>query len=234
MPIFIKEEKKFRRRSSGHQRHPFPCSKVENKFQIIGASDYAWNTPQKSVAAALSRHQSWLVEAQHGQSDSLLPGIELLGGYDVIMLGEYDQPANNQRAVKRKKQKQDDAGVNKTRGNLIILLQLCGAKVYDITSVTTTKQLKLGLTSHQCDSLSDTLPTQMNFPALKDRIQDLRNKSHLIAMVKISSCVDFAERLLSDFGAATGITNNELDKISDVTSDWLFDSIGDYEPKKIT
>ena len=234
MPIidigFLSAFSSKKRRSSGHQQHPFPCSKVENKFQVIGASDYAWNTPQKSVAAASSRHQSWL---EHGQSDTLLPGTDLLGGYDVIMLGEYDQPSNNQRAVKRKKLKQDDAEIKITRGNLIMLLQLCGAKVYDINNVTT-KQLEMGLTSHQCDSLSGILPTQLNSPALKDLIQDLRNESHLIAMVKDSSCVNFAEKLLSQLGAATGITNNVLDKISIVTSDSLFDSIGDYDPKKIT
>lgn len=228
--------------STGRQQYPFPFSpgknlsgEIDNKFRVIGASDYAWNSPQKAVAAALERHQSWLYNKGNSTIyDSLRPGTDLLNGYNVVLLGEYDQPSDNQKTVKRKKQKHGDTAMKKTRGSLIVLLTLCGARVYDVKNVTTVKQLKFGLHSCQCNAVDGTLPSQNDFPALKDVIEECNIRTNLIVMVKDEGNKKFAEEFLLQYFTASTLPFHVLDQIPIVTSSWLLDSIGEFEVKKIT
>jgi hypothetical protein len=227
-----------KRTNSGHQQYPFPYSplsgknvsrRAEKKFNVIGASNYSWETPQKAVAASLDRYKNWIND---DIADVLLPGTDLLKNYDVILLGEYDQPVNsNKMASKRKKQKQGDAEMTKTRGCISILLQLCGARVYNVHDVNTGKQLKAGLSEKQCDCISATLPDLNESPTLKHLFDTLKPTSNVIGMVKDSSCIKFAEEFLSQYFTAAALPSRTVDQISIVTSDWVLDSIGQFDVK---
>jgi hypothetical protein len=235
---------KKRREGQSHQ-YPFPYSPsssenkqggADTKFRVIGASDYAWNAPQKAFAAAVDRHQSWLkAEGVHAESDILLPGTDLLHGYNIILLGDFDRPISSQRTAIRKKQNVVD--MKKTRGNLSMLLQLCGARVYTVQNVTSMKHLKSGLNSDQCDVVNSIIPARMNSPTLKELVETYNIKSDkekqdnpMVAVVKDSSSLKFAETFLSQYFAAATLPL----QVPIVTSDWVFDCIGEHDLKKIS
>ncbi|KAL3797121.1 hypothetical protein HJC23_000459 [Cyclotella cryptica] len=238
------------KRSSTHQKYPFPLlpltgitsssSEEATNFQVIGASDYSWNAPQKAQAAALERHQSWLKgEGVHVNSETLMPGTDLLYGYDIILLGEFDPPRSDPVA-KRKKQKHKGEEMKKTRGSINTLLQLCGARVYDINSVVTLNQLKVKIDNNKCRCINGTLPSRKNSPTLKDLIKEYagdsdgnNHKVPLIAMVKDSSCVKGAEEFLALYFSNSAQPSDVLKKISILTCDWLLDSIGEFDVKPI-
>ena len=182
------------------------------------------------MSAALERYQSWLKDESF---DTLLPGTGLLSGYNIILLGEYDQPASsNQRTAKRKKK--DDSVMKKTRGGLNILMLLAGARVYDVQNVTNMKQLKSGLTSNQCDIINELLPSGLESPTLKDLIDESTCSTRLIVIVKDNASIKFGEEFLSRYFTAAAIDPMAMDHISIVTSDWLLDCIGEFEVKKAT
>lgn len=235
--------------SSSTQKHPFPLSpsrglaltKEEKTFNVIGASDYSWNAPQKAQAAAMERHQSWLKgNGVHALSENLTPGTDLLYGYDIILLGEFDPPNSNQVTAKRNKQRPKGAEMKKTRGRINILLQLCGARVYDINSVITLEQLKVEIDNHQCMCINGTLPSQRNSPTLVDLITEYANdsegnhhKAPMVAMVKEDSCVKLAEEFLALYFSKSAQPSHVLNKIAIKTCDWLLDSIGEFDVKQI-
>ncbi|KAL7514529.1 hypothetical protein ACHAXN_011756 [Cyclotella atomus] len=245
MPIidvgFLSTFSSKKRTSSGHQQYPFPYSPVsgnyiseraEKKFRVIGASNYSWDAPQKALAASLDRYRVWIKDDSANRADVLLPGTDLLKGFNVIMLGEYDQSTNSsQKLIKRKKQKQDNAEMKKTRGSISILLQLCGARVYNVHNVTTMKQLKAGLSSDHCDCTSATLPDLEESPTLQHLLDTWKPSSNVIAMVKDSSCIKFAEEFLSQYFTAAALTSSTRDQIRILTSDWVLDSIGEFDVK---
>merc|ERR1712241_860073 len=114
----------------------------QRDYLVLGASDYTWDAPKKARATAIERHSLWQKgEGPHAQLKTLPPGTDLLCEYSVLLLGEFDQPNHSKRTVaKRRKQRESETkGGYCTRGNISLLLQLCGARVYDIDSVTASR-----------------------------------------------------------------------------------------------
>lgn len=238
MPIvdieFLATFTKNKRSGIGHQRYPFPSSPgkeadKEKDFCVIGATDHSWNVPQKARAAALERHSSWSKGSGDATpTETLRPGTDLLQGYTVILLGEFDQPNSKRAAAKRKKQQPNAESKNYTRGHVNLLLKLCGAKVYEVDSVTTLKQVKKGLSDEQLAGIGNVVPTgKEGSPILKDAFAE--NDSKVFVLVNDSVGVKFANEVLNQLGSS--ISNDKVSETSVVTREWLLDCIGEFEVK---
>ncbi len=239
------QSKKKRLGIMNHQRYPFPTidekklSKEEKATHVIGASNHNWYAPQKAISASIERHSLWSSgEGVHASSDTLLPGTDLLQNYSVILIGDFDQPSVSKRVAKKKAKSNDTTSDgSRTRGNITVLLQLCGAKVYDVTSTSSPKQIKKGLSNTQLTSIASLSPVGCpeGSSMLKDAVQSYfgssKDEGKVVAMVRdksdtklgtdfIAQCVPF----LSD--------PNDNDVIDVISCDWLFDCIGDFQVHK--
>ena len=130
----------------------------------------------------------------HSGSDTLSPGTDLLRGYCVILVGEFDHPNRGRRTAGKRKRRTNPETKESgylTRGNVSILLQLCGTRVYNVP-FTSSKQMKKGLTEGQLNEIEDATPLEAdrNGPTLKDILQSCiedRSSSeprHLLVMLK--------------------------------------------------
>jgi len=169
----------------------------------------------------------------HSGSDTLLPGTDLLCEYCVILVGEFDHPSRGKRtAGKRKRRTNSEANESGycTRGNVCILLQLCGARVYD-APIATSKNIKKGLTQGQLAEIESTTPfgAGNNGPTLKDILQSrIENRSsseprHLLVTVRDESD---AKSLGSEF---LGLMSLEDAALPAVSCKWLLNSIGEFK-----
>jgi len=241
-----------RRGTMNHQRYPFPSlpgagsdkkrdkkKNSQKEYLVLGASNYSWGAPKKARAAALDRHSLWQKEeGPHAQSETLLPGTDLLHEYSVLLLGEFDQPNHSKRTVaKRKKQRDSEikGGGYCTRGNISLLLQLCGAKVYDIDSVAASKHIKKGLTVNHFTSIKKAMPLGApgNGPILINALQSVEEGSHsnIIVMVKDKSDSKLGSEFLNQLNSVTSMAEDKVSQIPVVSCQWLFDSIGEFEAK---
>ena len=238
------QSKKKRLGALGHQRYPFPTvtdekTSEEKALHVIGASNHNWYAPQKAISAAIERHSLWTKEEGiHASSDTLLPGTELLQNYGVILLGDFDQPSVSKRVAKRKtKSVQSNSDGSLTRGNITVLLQLCGATVYDVTSVAAGKQIKKGLSETQVTSIANTSPLghPEGAPTLKEAMQaciDSEEDRKFIVMVKDKSDTKLGTDFIAQYKSFTTSESNETGSIDVVSCDWLFDCIGDFQVHK--
>ena len=230
-----------------HQRYPFPTidekkiSQEEKATHVIGASNHNWYAPQKSTAAAIERHSLWTCgEGIHASSDTLFPGTDLLQNFSVILLGDFDQPSVSKRVAKKKaKSPETTSDGSRTRGNITVLLQLCGATVFDVTSLAATKHIKKGLSKTQLTDVAELSP--LGHPdgsplTLKDVVQSYfgsngDTEGKVVAMVKDKSDTKLGTEFLAQFTSFASDSNDN--GIVDVVScDWLFDCIGDFQVHK--
>lgn len=235
-----------RRGTMNHQRYPFPYLPVADEqqatkqsgsdFLVLGASNYTWDAPKKARDAALHRYSLWQEEkGPHSTSETLLPGTDLLHEYSVILVGEFDQSSHSKRTVGAKRRRQMDTKVISsgycTRGNMCLLLQLCGAKVYDIGYLMASKQIKKGLTG---DQIAETMSARPLGPGSDSPItleHDLHvclegsSQHKLLVMVKDKSDV----KVGIDFLAQLNLKGAVLPVVSCL---WLLDSIGEFEVKE--
>jgi hypothetical protein len=223
-----------------HQRYLIPSNdadsitKEEKATHVIGASNHNWFAPQKARSAAIERHSLWTRdEGIHASSDTLLPGTDLLQNYSVILVGEFDQPSVSKRVAKKKaKSTETTSDGSRTRGNITILLQLCGAKIYDVTSIAAPKQIKKGLSNTQIDGVASVSPLGQSegSPTLKDALQD-DTGGEVIVMVKDKSDTNLGTDFLAqcEFFASDSKKSGSIDVVS---CDWLFDCIGDFQVHK--
>ncbi|KAL7463215.1 hypothetical protein ACHAXS_003592 [Conticribra weissflogii] len=247
--------KKQKSGKSNHDRYPYPSfpkpgenfSKEvteEKKYHVIGASGYEWNAPQKSRVAALHRHSVWSNNFDSKQaSHKFVPGTNLLGEYTVIMMGQFDHPTVK-KLPSRKRQQHVDGGKTGwlTKGRIGLLLQLCGARVYDINNVTTPKQLRKGLNESDRMEISDSLPLAppgTKVP-LKKIFQSADTSSNIyktvgvgvnrniVVLVKDASSIKFGRSLLEKYFSSAP---EKQKKIPVVSCEWLLDSIGDFNVK---
>ncbi|KAL7455105.1 hypothetical protein ACHAWC_006681, partial [Mediolabrus comicus] len=238
------QSKKKRQGGLGHQRYPFPKvtdekTNEEKETHVIGASNHNWYAPQKAISAAIERHSLWTKEeGLHASSDTLLPGTELLQNYGVILLGDFDQPSISKRVAKRKtKSVQSNSDGSLTRGNVTVLLQLCGATIYDVTSVASGKQIKKGLSETQVTSIANTSPLGHpdGAPTLKEAMRaciDSEEDRKFIVMVKNKSDTKLGTDFIAQYKSFTTSESNETGSIDVVSCDWLFDCIGDFQVHK--
>ena len=229
-----------------HQRYPFPTidekkiSQEEKATHVIGASNHNWYAPQKATAAAIERHSLWTCgEGIHASSDTLLPGTDLLQDFNVILLGDFDQPSVSKRVAKKKAKSETTSDGSRTKGNVTVLLQLCGAKVYDVTSKAAPKHIKKGLTKAQLTDVATLSP--LGHPegsplTLKDAVlsyfdstNDIEGK--IVAMVKDKSDTKLGTEFLSQF-SSFACDSNDKGVAGVVSCDWLFDCIGDFQVHK--
>jgi hypothetical protein len=227
-----------RRGMMHHQRYPFPCLSVTDEkqadstkdsgcnFLVLGASNYTWDAPKKAVHAALHRHSLWQDEkGPHSQMEILLPGTDLLRAYSVVLVGEFDQNCHSKRMGGAKRRKINNSEFC-TRGNICIMLQLCGAQVYDIDFLTSSKQIKKGLTGDQIAHVKSARPLGANSNGFNTLEHDLQHKQrNLLVMVKASSDVKVGKDFLSQF-------NSKCEVLPVVSCQWLLDSIGEFEVKE--
>lgn len=237
-----------RRGATRYQRYLFPsvthstCKVMdENSSQadyiVRGASNYSWDAPEKARAAALLRHSMWLKgEGPHASSQNLLPGCNLLHGYSVLLLGEFDQlNQRKQPIVSKRKKKQgseEKGGRYCTRGNMILLLQLCGANVYDVDSIAASTQVKRGLTTKQIIGIKNLMPlggledgTTLS-DALQTGSKEVSCTDNVVVMVKDLYDSRLASDFFSQMSPLLNVKSHPL-----VTCQWLLDSIGDFEVK---
>jgi hypothetical protein len=206
---------------------------------VRGASNYTWDAPKKSHEAALARHSLWQRRGgPHSGSDTLSPGTDLLRGYGVILVGEFDHPNRGRRTAGKRKRRTNpetkESG-NLTRGNVSILLQLCGARVYDVPFASS-KHMKKGLTEGQLKEIEDATPlgAYRNGPTLKDilrsRIEDRSSSEprHLLVMLKGESD---AMSLGKEFLSQMSVEDAEVPVVS---CQWLLDSIGEFEVQEMS
>lgn len=247
---FLSSAANRKKRGANHQHYLFPSPRTaddgkrdtkknntQNDYLVLGASNYSWGTPEKSRSASLDRHSLWQKEeGPHAQSDTLLPGIDLLRGYSVMLLGEFDPPNHSRRTVAKRKRRRDSEvkGGYRTRGNMSLLLQLCGAEVYDIDSVATTKHLKKRLSAKQWADIKGARPmgATEDGPVLEDALQSTIKKkgfssNGIVIMVKEKSDSKLGNEFLDQLNSAVTVS-----QIPIVSSQWLLDSIGDFEVKE--
>lgn len=239
--------KKKRLGVTNHQRYPFPTigekniSKEEKATHVIGASNHNWYAPQKASVAAIERHSKWTCgEGIHASSETLFPGTDLLQNFSVILLGDFDQPSVSKRVAKKKaKSSETTSDGSRTRGNIIVLLQLCGATVYDVTSKAAPKHIKKGLSKTQLTDVASLRPLghSEGYPlTLKDVVQSYfgsndDTEGKVVAMVKDKSDTKLGTEFLAQFSSFASDSNDE--GVVDVVScDWLFDCIGDFQVHK--
>ena len=228
-----------------HQRFPFPSSQNESAFRVISAADYSWHAPQKAQAAALERHTLWKNDCgANASSETLLPGTDLLNGYTIIMIGQYDQPAAKKVAAKRRKQRFDETRSNcYTKGNIALLLQLTGARVYDVNTATTLKHLRkgAGLNNEEWAEVDSALPLVKSNtnPTLNNVLESFANASskknhkvnNVVALVRDKTNLKFGREFLDQYFSFASLPELQIPL---VTCEWLLDSIGDFEAKQIS
>ena len=116
-----------------------------------------------------------------------------------------------------------------------ILLQLCGARVYDVPFASS-KHMKKGLTEGQLKEIEDATPlgADRNGPTLKDilrsRIEDRSSSEprHLLVMLKgESDAMSLGKELLSQMS----VEDADLPVIS---CQWILDSIGEFEVQEMS
>ena len=234
-----------RKGTMSHQRYPFPSLPGEDErkrgrknsqkeFLVLGATNYTWESPKKAQAAALERHSLWQKEeGPHAQLETLLPGTDLLSEYSIVLVGDFDQPNHSKRAAaKRKKQRDSEmkGGGYCTRGNLSLLLQLCGANVYDIESVATMKQIKKGLSEDQLDGVVNVTPlgSSDGGTTLNEALQSTSGGAHSKTFVMVKDKHD--AKVGSEFinMLKSTLAENKLSEIHVVSCQWLLDSIGEF------
>eukprot|EP00585_Thalassiosira_rotula_P011384 CAMPEP_0196135148 /NCGR_PEP_ID=MMETSP0910-20130528/3889_1 /TAXON_ID=49265 /ORGANISM="Thalassiosira rotula, Strain GSO102" /LENGTH=833 /DNA_ID=CAMNT_0041395247 /DNA_START=325 /DNA_END=2826 /DNA_ORIENTATION=- len=246
---FLSSAANRKKRGANHQYYLFPSPRIaddgkrdnkknntQNDYLVLGASNYSWGTPEKARIASLDRHSLWQKEeGPHAQSDTLPPGIDLLRGYSVILLGEFDPPHHSRRTVAKRKRRRDSEvkGGYRTRGNMSLLLQLCGADVYDIDSVATTKRVKKGLSAKQWADIKVARPlgATEDSPIFEDALQSSIKKkgfssNGIVIMVKEKSDSKLGDEFLDQLKSVVTVS-----QIPIVSSQWLLDSIGDFEVK---
>jgi hypothetical protein len=246
--------------TTGGQRYPFPTN--DDPYFIQGATNHTWGAPIKARLAALERYTMWRDGVgPYAMSNVLHPGTDLLCKYIVILIGDYDPPAassssSQQIRGKRKrgggkspankntKNAEDDIGY-RTRGNISILLRLCGAMVFDVSQIASSKLIQKGLNEDQLSIIMNTMSlggdTIHNndddniVPTLIDILDS--NKRHpppnnLLVMVKDESDIPtvghkFVNKIMK-------MENNNLNVIPIVSSDWLFNSIGEFQVQNVS
>ncbi|KAL7534352.1 hypothetical protein ACHAXR_005812 [Thalassiosira sp. AJA248-18] len=239
------------RGTMNHQRFPFPSvpgadekkrggrKHSQKDCLVLGASNYTWDAPKRAQTASLDRHSLWQKEeGTHARLETLLPGTDLLHDYSVLLLGgEFDQPNHSKRTVaKRRKQRDSEikGGGYCTRGNISLLLQLCGAKVYDIDSVTTAKHIKKGLSDKQWMDIKNAKPlgASENDPTLNEELQSITDGSRrkTIVMVKDKSDAKLGSEFINQLNSVASWAGEARDsQICVVSCQWLLDSIGEFE-----
>lgn len=236
------QSKKKRLGIMNHQRYPFPTtdekklSKEEKATHVIGASNHNWYAPQKAISAAIERHSLWASgEGIHASSNALLPGTDLLQNFSVILIGDFDQPSVSKRVAKKKAKSNNEttSDGSRTRGNVTVLLQLCGAKVYDVASMSSPKNIKKGLTKAQLTSIASLSPMGYpeGYPTLKDAVQlcfDSKDEVKVVAMVRDKSDTKLGTDFIAQCMPYVS-DPNENDVIDVISCDWLFDCIGDFQ-----
>lgn len=237
-----------RRGTMNHQRYPFPSlpGAVENKRAkkksqkdclVLGASNYMWDAPKKACTAAIDRHSLWQKEeGPHARLETLLPGTDLLHECSVLLLGDFDQANHSKRTVAKRRKRDSDTkgGGYCTRGNISLLLQLCGATVYDIDSLTASKNIKRGLTDDQLNDSQNALPSGAleNGPSLNDTLQSIeeeRPDNKFIVMVKDKSNAKLGGQFLNQMKSVASLAEKDVTQIPVVPCQWLLDSIGEFE-----
>mmetsp|Transcript_20643 Transcript_20643/g.41931 ORF Transcript_20643/g.41931 Transcript_20643/m.41931 type:complete len:702 (+) Transcript_20643:130-2235(+) len=248
--------KKQKSGKSNHERYPFPsfASPGENsseevteekKYHVIGASGYEWNAPQKSRVEALKRHTIWSDTCDSDESShKFVPGTNLLGEYTVIMTGQFDHPAVKKLPTRKRQQHFDGGKLDwLTKGRIGLLLQLCGARVYDIDVVTKPKQLCKGLKDSELEEISDLLPLappgaqvplkyvlQSAYASNKNyKTAGVSVDRNIVVLVKDATSIQFGRRLLQEYFSRT---SPKYEKIPIVSCEWLLDSIGDFNVKE--
>mmetsp|Transcript_4498 Transcript_4498/g.6877 ORF Transcript_4498/g.6877 Transcript_4498/m.6877 type:complete len:721 (+) Transcript_4498:103-2265(+) len=245
MSFLESQSKKKRLGIMNHQRYPFPSidekklSKEEKATHVIGASNHNWYAPQKAISAAIERHSLWTSgEGIHASSNTLLPGTDLLQNYTVILIGDFDQPSVSKRVAKKKaKSNETTSDGSRTRGNITVLLQLCGAKVYDVTSTSSSKHIKKGLSKAQLTGIASLNPMGYpeGFPTLKNVVQsyfDSKDEGRVIAMVRDKSDTKLGTDFIAQCVPFVASDPNDNDVIDVISCDWLFDCIGDFQVHK--
>eukprot|EP00584_Thalassiosira_punctigera_P024426 CAMPEP_0172575762 /NCGR_PEP_ID=MMETSP1067-20121228/137373_1 /TAXON_ID=265564 ORGANISM="Thalassiosira punctigera, Strain Tpunct2005C2" /NCGR_SAMPLE_ID=MMETSP1067 /ASSEMBLY_ACC=CAM_ASM_000444 /LENGTH=630 /DNA_ID=CAMNT_0013368413 /DNA_START=450 /DNA_END=2342 /DNA_ORIENTATION=+ len=245
-----------KRGTTNHQRYLFPSppgaddkardikrNKSQNDHLVLGATNYSWGAPQKARTAALDRHALWQKgEGAHAQSETLLPGTDLLDGYSVMLVGEFDQPNHSKRTVaKRRKQRDSEikGGGYCTRGNISLLLQLCSANVYDVDSVATQRHIKKGLSANHWTEIMSARPLGAleNGSSFEDALQSSveeegSDSNSIIVMVKDKSDSKLATEFLNQMSSVDpSMAKGKVSKIPVVSCEWLLDSIGEFEVK---
>ena len=253
--------------TTGGQRCPFP--KNDDPYLIQGATNHTWGAPIKARMAAIDRHAMWRDGVgPYATSDTLRPGTDLLCNYIVILIGDYDQPASSSLQQTRGKRKRggkssanngtmnagDKIGY-RTRGNISILLRLCGAIVYDVTQIASSEQIQKGLNENQLSTIRNTTSlggasTIHNdadgvvVPTLKDILDNSKRgvynnssnreppTNNLLVMVKDESDIqtigrEFVNKIFMK-------TENNVDVVPIVSSMWLFNSIGEFQVQSVT
>ena len=253
--------------TTGGQRCPFP--KNDDPYLIQGAANHTWGAPIKARMAAIDRYTMWRDGVgPYATSDTLRPGTDLLCNYIVVLIGDYDRPASSsslqQTRGKRKrggKSSANDGTMNagdeigyRTRGNISILLRLCGAIVYDVTQIASPKQIQKGLNENQLSTIRNTtslggatIHNDVNsvvVPTLKDILDNSKRgvynnssnldfpNNNLLVMVKDESDIqtigrEFVNKIFTK-------TENNVDVVPIVSSMWLFDSIGEFQVQSVT
>lgn len=230
-----------------HQRYPFPSTDEksitidEKATRVIGASNHNWFAPQKAHSVAIERHSLWTrEEGIHASSDTLLPGTDLLQNYSVILVGDFDQPSASNRVTKRKARSvKGNSDGFRTKGNITMLLQLCGAKVYDVTSMTGAKKIKKGLSKTQATEIAVTSPLghsegSSTLKVTLDSCVDSKvghDGEVVVVMVKDKSDLELGTDFITQFKSFTS-DSIESGSVDIVSCDWLFDCIGDFQVHK--
>ena len=195
--------------------------------RIIGGSNYNWYAPQRAYENAVNRHAEWLNKEEDENVDSVLfPGTDLLGQYNVLLLGEYDPANHSKRAAAKRKKQQQEGGKQDycTKGNVTLLLQLCGARVYDVGAVASSKCIKKGL-ADKLEALKAITPLRSSHgkaTCLADMLASNGDKTLIV--VKDRSSAKLGREILT---AVSGDINIPI-----VSCDWLLDSIGDFDVKQ--
>lgn len=233
-----------RQGTTNHQRYPFPFLSVNDEketdckkhsgdnFLVLGASNYTWDAPKKARDAALRRYSLWQEEkGPHSQLETLQPGTDLLLAYTVVLIGEFDQNCHGKRTAVAKRRRQMDSNVISseycTRGNICLLLQLCGAKVYDIDFVSS-KQIKKGLSEDQIVNVKNARPLGANNESLDSLEHDLRQNQPELLLVMVKGTSDV--KVGNDFLVQLNMKGTTFPVVS---CQWLLDSIGEFEVKEI-
>ena len=191
----------------------------------------------------MHHHLLWQDEkGPHSKLETLLPGTDLLHAYSVVLVGEFDQNCHSKRTnVAKRRRHLESSKVSGsdycTRGNICLLLQLCGANVYNIDCLMSSKQIKKGLTVDQLSDVKSAVSLGANInnqTTLEHDLNDcLEGRSqhkprNLLVMVKDSSDI----KVGIDFLAQLNLNGSVLPAV--VTCQWLLDSIGEFEVKETT
>lgn len=211
-----------------NQRNRSAKKDDSSAHRIIGGSNYNWYAPQRAYENAVERHAEWLNKEEEETADSvLLPGTDLLGQYSVLLLGEYDPANHSKRATaKRKKQQQHGGRQDCTKGNVTLLLQLCGARVYDVGAVASSKCIRKGL--------SDKLEALKAITPLRSSNDKATSLADMLATTGDKTLIVVNDRPSAKLGkeVLTAISGDLNLNVPIVSSRWLLDSIGDFEVKQ--